>query len=34
MKMEKRNLMKLFQEWEERGIRENSGEGEFNYDIL
>jgi hypothetical protein len=33
MKMEKYNLLKLFQEWG-RGIKENDGGGEFNYDIL
>jgi hypothetical protein len=27
-------LLKLFQEWEEGGIKENDGGGEFNYDIL
>jgi hypothetical protein len=26
--------MKLFQEWEEEGIKENGGEGEFKYDIF
>jgi hypothetical protein len=34
MKMEKCNLLKLFQEWGRRGIKENGGGGEFNYDIL
>jgi hypothetical protein len=33
MKMEKRDLLKLFQE-QGRGIKENDGGGEFNYDIL
>jgi hypothetical protein len=32
MKMEKRDWLKLFQEW--GGEKENSGGGEFNYDIL
>jgi hypothetical protein len=31
--MEKWELLKLFQERGE-GIKENDGEGEFNYDIL
>jgi hypothetical protein len=31
--MEKWNLLKLFQEWDQ-GIKENDGGGEFNYDIL
>jgi hypothetical protein len=34
IKMEKRDLLKLFQEWEEGGIKENEGGGEFNYNIL
>jgi hypothetical protein len=25
---------KLFQEWGELGVKENDGEGEFNYNIL
>jgi hypothetical protein len=29
-----RDLFKLFQEWGSGGIKENDGEGEFNYDIL
>jgi hypothetical protein len=33
MKMEKWDLTKLFQEWR-RGIKENDGGSEFNYDIL
>jgi hypothetical protein len=32
--MEKWDLLKLFQEWGEEVIKENDGEGEFNYDIL
>jgi hypothetical protein len=28
------DLLKLFQEWGEREIKENDGGGEFNYDIL
>jgi hypothetical protein len=32
--MEKWDLLKPFQEWGEGGIKENDGEGEFNYDIL
>jgi hypothetical protein len=27
-------LLKLFQEWGERGIKENNGGGEFMYDIF
>jgi hypothetical protein len=34
MKMEKRELLKLFQEWGEEGLKENDGGNEFNYDIL
>jgi hypothetical protein len=34
MKMEKRDLLNLVQEWGERGIKENDGESEFNYDVL
>jgi hypothetical protein len=30
MKMEKWDLLKLFQEWGEEGTNENDGEGEFN----
>jgi hypothetical protein len=30
MKMEKRDKLKLFQEWGERGKRENNGGSEFN----
>jgi hypothetical protein len=26
--------LKLFQEWEEGGIKENDGRDEFNYDIF
>jgi hypothetical protein len=26
--------LKLFQEWEKGGIKENGGESEFNYDIV
>jgi hypothetical protein len=29
MKMEKWDMLKLFQEWEGRGIKENDGGGEF-----
>jgi hypothetical protein len=32
--MEKRDLLKLFQEWWKVGIKKNDGGGEFNYDIL
>jgi hypothetical protein len=32
--MEKRDLLKLFQQWSGRGIKENSGGGEFKYDIF
>jgi hypothetical protein len=32
--MEKRGLLKPFQEWGRGGIKENDGGGEFNYDIL
>jgi hypothetical protein len=28
------HLLKLFQEQREGGIKENDGEGEFNYEIL
>jgi hypothetical protein len=34
VKMEKLDLLKLFQEWGGRTIRENDGEGKHNYDIL
>jgi hypothetical protein len=34
MKMEKWDMLKLFQEWGEGMIKENDGGGEFNYDIL
>jgi hypothetical protein len=27
-------LLKLFQEWVERGIKEDGGRSEFKYDIL
>jgi hypothetical protein len=30
MKMEKWELLKLFEEWMEGGIKENDGGGEFN----
>jgi hypothetical protein len=33
MQMEKWDLLKLFQEWG-RGIKENDGGDEFNYDIF
>jgi hypothetical protein len=32
--MEKWNLLKLFQEWEEGGINENDGGSEFKYGIF
>jgi hypothetical protein len=32
--MEKLYLLKLFQEYRERGIKENGGGGEFNCDIF
>jgi hypothetical protein len=32
--MEKWDILKIFQEWEEWKIKENDGGGEFNYDIL
>jgi hypothetical protein len=32
--MEKWNLLKLFQEWGETGIKENDGGSELGYDIL
>jgi hypothetical protein len=32
--MEKRDLLKLFQEWGGGEIKEKDGGGEFNYDIL
>jgi hypothetical protein len=32
--MAKRDLLKLFQEWREGGIKENYGGDEFNYDLL
>jgi hypothetical protein len=31
--MKKLDLLKLFQEWR-AAMKENDGEGEFNYDIL
>jgi hypothetical protein len=31
---EKRDLLKLFQQWGKWGIKENGGEGEFNYGIF
>jgi hypothetical protein len=31
---EKRDLLKLFQEWKEGKIKENVGGGEFNYDVV
>jgi hypothetical protein len=34
MKMEKWDMLKLFQEWGEGEIKENDGGGEVNYDIL
>jgi hypothetical protein len=34
MKMDKWNLLKLFQEWGRWGIKENEGGYEINYDIL
>jgi hypothetical protein len=34
MEMEKWEMLKLFQEWEDKGIKYNDGEGKFNYDIL
>jgi hypothetical protein len=27
-------MLKLFQEWRDRGIKENDGGGELNYDIF
>jgi hypothetical protein len=33
MKMEKWDMLKIFQEWGERGIKKSDGVGEFNYDI-
>jgi hypothetical protein len=32
--MKKLDLLKLCQEWEKEGIKENDGEGKFNYNIL
>jgi hypothetical protein len=32
--MEKWYLLKQFQEWWEKGIKENDGGGEFKYDIF
>jgi hypothetical protein len=32
MKMEQRELLKLFQEWRKGGVKENDGGGEFNCD--
>jgi hypothetical protein len=32
--MEKRYLLKLFQEWGKEEIKENGGGGEFKYDIF
>jgi hypothetical protein len=32
--MENWDLLKLFQEWEEKGIKENGGGGEFKYDNI
>jgi hypothetical protein len=32
--MEKRDLLKLFQEWGEEGIKENDGGDEFKYYIF
>jgi hypothetical protein len=32
MNMEKWDMLKLFQEWGEKGIKEDDGGGEFNYD--
>jgi hypothetical protein len=34
MKMEKRDLLKLFQEWGVKGIKENDRGGEFKYDLF
>jgi hypothetical protein len=34
MQMEKLYLLKLFQDWEKRRIKENGGGGEFTYDIF
>jgi hypothetical protein len=34
MKMEKRDLLKLFQEWRRGRIKENDGGDECNYDIV
>jgi hypothetical protein len=31
--MEKHHLLKLFKEWEERGIKENGAGSKFKYDI-
>jgi hypothetical protein len=32
--MEKQNLLQLFQEWGEGGMKENGGGGEFKCDIF
>jgi hypothetical protein len=32
--MEKRYLLTLFQEWGKKGIKENSGGGEFKYGYI
>jgi hypothetical protein len=34
MKMEKWDVLKLFQEWGGGGTKENDGGGKFNYDML
>jgi hypothetical protein len=34
MKMEKWDMLKLFQEWKQEGIKENDGGGESNYDLF
>jgi hypothetical protein len=32
--MEKQELLKLFQEWGKKGVKENDGGGKFKYDIF
>jgi hypothetical protein len=32
--MEKKDLLKLFQGWEEGRIKEKDGRGEFKYDVF
>jgi hypothetical protein len=34
MKIEKWDILKLFQEWQKRELKENHDGGEHNYDIL